>query len=181
MIRKENWSYADLLNMFGSKKTNKERFFEHFLYSISELSDFESIMCENSIDGVIMPYCDYLPFLVSSLKNAHKFLPDYLKEPSDEKDYEKIKDYINCIRIVQNDTKTSWFNFLKKCEAKRTLKKMMSIELSLKQVLNYFFLKVMEEENIIEEEFKVVFIMELKNEMLHFAKDFPSNAKFLNL
>ena len=138
-------------------------------------------MYANSIAGVEMPDSDYVHFLIESLKNAHKFLPDYLKEPSDEKDYESIRDYMNCIRIVQNDTKTSWFNFIRKYEAKKTLKKMMSIKLSLKQVLNYFFLKVMDEENIIEEEFKVVFIKELKEEMIAFAKNFPANVKYLKL
>ena len=138
MKRKETWSYNTLLKVFDSDKTNQTKFFEYFLYSISDVSFLENIMCDNSIEGAFVPYDLYSSILINSLEDAHKGLSEYLQEPLNVVDYDNIVRHIRDIQFVQKEIASCGWNLRLKWKLNKQLKKMLMQRLTIKQVLNYF-------------------------------------------
>ena len=180
MKRKNCWSYWFLLEIFNSKKTEKTKFFEYFLYSISELSEKEAVILRNNLEFLEVPYEVFLEHLLCSLGNARLSLPDYLNNSLDIDDYKKIAANVEKIQQLRRKLKKCVFNIVERIRLKNEIscltKKIMTIE----QVLNYFFLRMADEENVKIKDLNS-FVIGLKEEFCSFAQDFPNNSKHLSL
>ena len=180
MIRKNFWSYRDLLNSFGSDQTNRVKVFEYLLYSICILSDEEIIILRNTIEFIEVPYEDYVNCVLNSIKKAHLALPEYLEKPLDVDDYKQIVNHIKKIKRLHKELKKCSFNIYMKLKIKGKLNLLLNKKITVKQVFNYYFLRVAEEENVKKEDLDV-FVTKLKEELTSYAKNLPKKFRYLNL
>ena len=181
MVRKKYWSYRYLLKVFSSKKTKKEKVFEHILYSICNFSKIEYETMVDIHNYTKSPFEAYVYYTIRDLKSSHLELPKYLDNPLDRKRYEDIKEFIRNIELKKEEVRKSGFNLFKRFKRKKELNNLLIEQVSINDVFNYFFLHLMEENNIVGEDSEKKFLIKLKQEFQIYAMNFPQNANFIML
>ncbi len=180
MIRRKFWSYEDLLDSFGLKKTNKLKVSEYLLYTIGILSDEEIIILRNTAEYIEAPYERYVECVLYSIKNAHLELPKYLEQPLDVNDYNQIVTHVKQIEQLRNELKNCRFKLFAKMKVKNKLNHLLKQKLTVDQVFNYYFLRIADEDGVKADNLDN-FVIKLKDELMLFAKNLPVKFTYLNL
>ena len=174
------WSYRSLLDVFNSKELEKEKCFEYILLSITNFSEvFRVTPCYlNNYHEEPYELYDYL--VMENLKLAHNELPKYLDIELNIENYQAINRYVGKINIKKAEVAACGFRPFKWLKLKFELYKLLRKRLSVRDFIEYFFLRSLDEEEIDSNEHKKLFLKNLKKEFIEFAQNFPQNSKFLN-
>ena len=181
MMNVDYWSYRSLMDIFNSKRLPKEKCFEYILLSVSNFTEvFNTTPCYlNNYHEEPYELYDYM--VMSNLKSAHKELPKYIDMELDVERYHAINEHVGKINIKKAEINDCGSNPFKWLKLRFDLYKMLRKELSVKDFINYFFLRMLDEEEFDSNEHKKLFLKNLKKELTEFAQSFPQNSNFLGI